>query len=90
MRLACWFRRLAETIFAQKSAMTRRYRQHARRVRYPNTAATLRGGFCAPQAADGCRLAARAPQNRKRSAAQNSDAKFSVSFVCFVVNFTAQ
>src|SRR6476646_9588423 len=30
-----WFRGLAETVFSAKSAMTRRHRQHARRVRYP-------------------------------------------------------
>src|SRR5207302_6570947 len=40
-RLACWFRRHAETIF-EKSANPRRVRQHARRVRYPH---------CAPQIA---------------------------------------
>ena len=34
-RPACWFRCLAETIFAEKSAKARRLRQHARRVRYP-------------------------------------------------------
>src|SRR3981081_3568737 len=39
-RLACWFRRLAETIFpdhppTRKSAMARRHRQHARRVPSP-------------------------------------------------------
>src|SRR5207253_6625721 len=34
MRLACWFRRLAGTIFLN-SAKAGRFRQHARRVRYP-------------------------------------------------------
>src|SRR5438477_11822119 len=34
-RLACWFRRLAETIFWEESAKAGRFRQHARRVRYP-------------------------------------------------------
>ena len=30
-----WFRRLAETIFLEKSAKVGHFRQHARRVRYP-------------------------------------------------------
>ncbi len=47
MRLACWFRRLAETVFPEKSAKAGRSRQHARRVRYPEycvSATAIRNG----------------------------------------------
>src|SRR5437868_3047874 len=44
MRLACWFWRLAETVFF-RFAMGRRDRQHARGVRSPEIRRSARGLF---------------------------------------------
>jgi hypothetical protein len=55
----------------------------------PAPVGSLPTGICARQAAEHCGLAARAPRNA-RALPRKSAAKFSVSFVFFVVNFTSQ
>src|SRR5438067_10087420 len=70
--------------------MTRRHRQHARRVRYPSAAATTCRRILCSASCRALRASSPRSPDRKRPAERKNKTKFSVSFVSFVVSFTAQ